>query len=113
MKLTANRFENETYKCLECNEVIESENVNRETWKCNRCKEKIVIGIGEKSGMLIRIRPNEVRQYDSVFDQYDRVFLEVKGDPFDCGEYYYIPVAGHGKVKVVANDFVNCMWRMD
>ncbi|MGH0945265.1 hypothetical protein ACQVTS_29890 [Bacillus mycoides] len=109
MKITASRFENETYKCYQCDKEIESEKINRETWECDHCNSKVVIDIGEECGVLVRIHPSEIRKYDNVFNQYKREFCEVKGDPFYNGKIYFIPIAGHGSLPVGTNEFVNCM----
>ncbi|MEC3226089.1 hypothetical protein P9027_29670 [Bacillus thuringiensis] len=110
MIITSNRFEGETYQCYECKKKIESEQVNRETWECDDCKKKIVIDIGKKNGMLVRLHPNEVTEFDYVVDQYYKEFRTVKGvTPVKGG--FKIGVADHGGVNVSVVEFVNCLWR--
>lgn len=110
MIITTKRFEDETYQCYECNEMIESEKVNRETWECDKCKKKIVIDIGKENGMLVRLHPNKVTKFDYVVDQVHKEFHSVKGyTPIKRG--FIIGIANHGGVNVRENEFVNCLWR--
>lgn len=110
MIITSKRFEGETYECYECKKKIESEQVNRETWECDKCKKKIIIDIGKKNGMLVRLRPNQVTEFDYVVDQVYKEFHSVKGfTPVKGG--FKIGVANHGGINVKENEFVNCLWR--
>ncbi|WP_236735949.1 hypothetical protein [Bacillus mycoides] len=52
-----------------------------------------------------------MRRYDYVFNQYDKVFCEVKGIPYFNGKSYFINVADHGGVKGETDEFANCMLR--
>ncbi|QWI17617.1 hypothetical protein EXW48_17310 [Bacillus wiedmannii] len=110
MIITSKHFEGETYQCYECKKKIESEQVNRETWECDACKKKIVIDIGKKNGMLVRLHPNEVTEFDYVLEQYYKEFRGVKGVNIVKGGYR-INVAGYTGVNVRVNEFVNCLWR--
>ncbi|HHB1656030.1 hypothetical protein [Bacillus cereus] len=112
MRITSDRFENETYRCYGCSEDIKTEDVNDQTWECDVCNGKIKIDIGRtQGGDLVRLRPNEVTEHDHVFDRHTKEFHVVKGSTRNNNGMYNIGVAGHGSVKVAEDEFVDCMWR--
>ncbi|MFJ1118360.1 hypothetical protein [Bacillus thuringiensis] len=109
MRITTERFKNETYECHNCRKEIGKEDVNRETWECDKCGRKVLIDIGKSNGDLVRLTPGEVKETDSVLLQSDGEFHQLKGIT-TRNEKFYFGVAGFRMVEVKADEFVNVMW---
>lgn len=109
MKLTKNYFENETYRCRECDKSLTENEVNTDNWRCDECDKKILINVPNEKHSLVRLNPNEMTKEDWVFDQYTEKFSQLKGITYK-GDKYQIGVKEYGVVNLEEDDFVNCMW---
>jgi DNA-directed RNA polymerase subunit RPC12/RpoP len=109
MKITTVQFENETYRCRECDKSLSENEVITDTWKCDECGKKILINKPNEKLSMVRLYPNEMTEEDWVFDQYTEKFYQLKGITFKGGNYQ-IGIKEYRAVKLKEDDLVNCMW---
>lgn len=100
-------FENEEYSCVNCNRELLDEEVNEDTWRCDECNSKISIDIGIRH-KLVRLHPEEMTDFDMVYDQYTEEFHGIMGIK-QRKDIYHIGVKGYRAIPVREEELVHCM----
>ncbi|MCW3793846.1 hypothetical protein OM416_19830 [Paenibacillus sp. LS1] len=103
-----NSFENETYRCRECDKDLEDTEVT-DRWTCVHCEQRVIIDAPILDQEIVRKFPDEVTTQDIFLkqDHQSHLIHDIKQNK--SGGYDYV-LKGFGTHKQDKNKFAHILY---